>query len=128
MTQPTKFRVYEHKTKTWRYDFFLQSDGVVRDALGVLEPQNHTVVLFTGLHDKNGKEIWEGDMVRYKGSEAGLLLDAQVAFIDGCFVATVPAEWKTQSDIYAQLPLSTPVALEVIGNIYENPELTTNAS
>ena len=64
-----------------------------------------TVGQFTGLHDKNGKEIWESDIVKYQNR---FLLE--VKFTCGIFHAgTVEGE---------RLELC-----EIIGNIYENPEL-----
>jgi hypothetical protein len=78
----------------------------------------HTSMLplqFTGLHDKNGKEIYEGDICRFDVREGGVGepayhgLVGQVGFSFGCY---------TIGDF-----LSHYHSLEVIGNIYENPEL-----
>ena len=80
----------------------------------------------TGLHDKNGKEIFEGDIVkRYRSpffkakweyqietvikEEASLLLGREF----GKNFGTIPFN----------SPFAKSVLLEVIGNIYENPEL-----
>lgn len=67
---------------------------------------------FTGLLDKNGKEIYEGDVVKscdnqYDGSTFKDLLQV-VEFTEGSFV---PVSERHSS------------CFEVIGNIYENPEL-----
>ena len=72
----------------------------------------------TGLHDKNGKEIYEGDILsfasNYARSKNGkyLPLGRIVEFIDGSFCID-------------HLPISGGnfLAYEVIGNIYENPKL-----
>jgi hypothetical protein len=61
----------------------------------------------TGLHDKNGKEIFEGDIVRLTHKQRPKLL--QVVFESGRF-----DHWETMD----AFRLHT----EVIGNIYQNPE------
>ena len=67
---------------------------------------------FTGLLDKNGKEIYEGDIIQ---NEFGKKI---VTWCDGGFYCD---EEKTIMRIYFWLlELSK---IKVIGNIYENPEL-----
>jgi len=69
---------------------------------------------FTGLLDKNGKEIYEGDIIANK-----LELDeaAEVKFFEGAFWAGT----KTYRDKLLRLYIHDD--WKVIGNIYENPEL-----
>ena len=59
---------------------------------------------FTGLKDKNGKEIYEGDIFRYRGDVK--VLDDIAAFYWANFEGLLDNKY-----------------IEVIGNIYENPEL-----
>lgn len=69
---------------------------------------------FTGLHDKNGKEIYEGDIVR--NDQRGWNV---VVYKAPQFEATVS---ETQSCMYT---IQWWEKVEVIGNIHENPELLT---
>lgn len=66
---------------------------------------------FTGLKDKNGKEVWEGD----KGWDINDDF-YEIKFVDGCFVAVM------NGDVIVDLS-EVAEDIEVIGNIYENPEL-----
>lgn len=77
------------------------------------------VMQYTGLKDKGGKEIWEGDVVRCTTnfSTKTQALKTEVTYEQGMF----GVKWKEHSG-NEMLKLSA-FETEVIGNIYENPEL-----
>ena len=95
--------------------------------------ESDTVGQFTGLLDKNGKEIYEGDIVRKRDLTFGLKFDGVVVYNSeiGCFRIHSENNGVTMrmgfeaSDVYNDGQCTVPVKYdyEVIGNIYDNPEL-----
>ena len=73
-----------------------------------------SVSQFTGLKDIEGKEIYEGDII------LGYNNPHVVTFADGAFYLT----YKNSSVRLSR----TCGALKIIGNIFENPELTQTTS
>ena len=73
---------------------------------------------YTGLKDMNGKEIYEGDVIALDGG--GELYNFSVEFEDGCF--GIRTNGKDFAELKYYIDMSF-VEAEIIGNIYENPEL-----
>ncbi len=84
-----------------------------------------TVGQYIGRKDKNGKEIYEGDV--FEAEEPRFESDInkyQVEFQDGSFIGT---DIINKVEIYTLKEWTDKEAtLEIIGNVWENPELLTN--
>jgi uncharacterized phage protein (TIGR01671 family) len=93
--------------------YYLDEDGSSSTCTVLVE--NIVLMQYTGLHDKNGKEIYEGDILSfydYKGIVRFGLHDDMV--YNGWYVETPTAQCELNESFQFA---------EIIGNIYENPEL-----
>lgn len=84
---------------------------------------NWVLMQFTGLHDKNGKKIFEGDIL--KSDTDNRLLAWKVMFKDGCFgIRNIGIDG---SENYAEFhAINSPYYFSdriIIGNIYECPQI-----
>lgn len=119
----------------WVYGSFLQvehEDGSFttaifhkKDACGDAEVYPATIGQYTGLKDKNGKRIFEGDIVYVTGlmPHPTWGYDSVTGVVEWCGGA-FEVEGKANDDYvpYGLLYDSCDACREIIGNIHDNPE------
>ncbi len=123
-----RFRGCDAETGDWHYGYYYRG---LRNHIIIDEDKKEHVVIgdsvtwSIGLTDKNGKEIFGGDIVRFwtqstRGSISGITEvveyhdGAWMPFWDGKYIQDEQGDWFEDNTI------------EVIGNIYENQDLLTN--
>ena len=136
MNRPIKFRVWDKITNQylqelgiyyWHIPYSLDGEEITGEAnlVGLselLKHDNFVTQQYTGLTDKNGKEIYEGDIVQYNQNSSYDNMDFIAKWSDD------KLGFIFQSNSGEQLVNQTPHLnrfkhLEVVGNIFENPEL-----
>lgn len=119
-----KFRVWDKEEKTMFPPATLEEivdnidmglpvsiDGWRCDGDNLGDRDRFVWLQYTGLKDKNGKEIYDGDVIETGGARGGIV--GKVVYIEEGFSIECELGYE---DFYWD-------TLEVIGNIYENPEL-----
>ncbi len=142
MSRVIKFRAWDGANMTddvcpWRWDFVITKNwhkctesngpglfgsGGTEGTFEVPGKSFKEVMQFTGLSDKNGIEIFEGDIVERSGHKY------TVKYMPGSFVLAIGGRPVEMSELIERYTKGSAVAfyfegLTVLGNIYQNPEL-----
>lgn len=134
MNRELKFRAWDSRTKKWLFGheypnlggFSIKGEVMLFgeysrffESIPIEDWDRIILMQFTGLHDKNGKYIYESDILFHHAHERKTVMK----WVDGfcCFAGeTIDDTVKWEYNYYQRIDQKS---LEVIGNIYENPEL-----
>jgi uncharacterized phage protein (TIGR01671 family) len=122
MQRVIKFRVWDKERKSFLHQIDIDSDIIYADTKWYIHggnalDDNYVMQQYTGMKDKNSKEIYEGDIIKYP-IPVGWTTNSlhredhrvdEVKFITGCFI---PDIWRTVVD-----------DCEVIGNVFEKEKI-----
>lgn len=113
MNRELKFRVWDYRQN--RLEYFELADITVPGRL--LTQDKFPVQQHIDLKDNNGKEIYEGDLVRFGYTENKVFF-GEVKWLEdrAAFGVVSGKAFQTMEDLMDYMPL-----LEVVGNIYELP-------
>lgn len=119
MTREIVFRGKRTDTGEWVYGY-LADESYINDIntidLSSIEVDPDTVGQYTGLKDRDGKEIYEGDIIVQRGYSG--MRPMLVQFESGAFVTGSHKGSSTP-----KRPMLIQSRCKMIGNIHDNPEL-----
>lgn len=117
MSRELKFRVWDTFHKQWIGACAIELDGTIIDVHNAIPETNCIAQQYTGLKDKNGKEIYEGDIVKWGD------LNYLVEWND------IAYKWQGRCPYYHTYHHPTTENFRdlmngvIVGNIFENSEL-----
>ena len=117
-----RFRAWDKETKTMNgmAEIYRNRNQEIE-----LRPRDEDIILMqsTGLKDKNGKEIFEGDVIAIEVDDTEMPINARV-FQNSKIGVLMFHVFEDNEDVpMVELLEDNSVAFEILGNIYENPEL-----
>ncbi len=128
-SRPLKFRLWLNKESRYLYQDgynFMVSEGKAytpMDYDGGLEELDGVIEQFTGLQDKNGKEIYEGDIIETFTSQVSMFKGRQLFQIKWLLDTANFIIWKDNACWWTITKEYMNNHCSVIGNTHQNKEL-----
>lgn len=121
------FRIFDTKNKEWVNKFFIDNFNNLlicndRKEFFILDKNRFVITQSTGLVDRNGKEIFEGDIVEIKEND-GRRVSYKIIKYSKYNVAFYYTNMNSKTFYASFTEIDEGFNVEVIGNIYENEEL-----
>ena len=127
-----KYRVWDKRFSEFVEDFFVSEDGKIykktKDTsygFAISRETSDKIILMqsTGLFDKNGKEIFEGDIIQYQNTKVPSA-DSKgiIKYFDNWAMFGIDVEHNEPRALFFN-GLADHISLEVVGNVHENSEL-----
>lgn len=120
MSRVLKFRMYDEKYNTWVKDpvFIYPSTNVAKQGIAIQQ--------YIGLKDKNGIEIYEGDYINFSCNWTVCLGDKDIVDYKNQYVHyddTIASFVFGDREEFTILDKIMPETIEIVGNVFDNPEL-----
>ena len=129
-----KYKLWDKENKefledTWETEYAVLKNGNIieiydngfGEGYSISDLENIEVLQFTGLQDRNGKEIYEGNILKYNFPYDGRLKHVSpVKFLETEASFGIKDRYENEIPLYR---ITANNYFEVVGNIYENPEL-----
>lgn len=124
-----RFRAWDTTNKEMHYSIGLPSDMKLNESIKVVQAGGWILMQYTGLKDKNGKEIYEGDILATSNSDPEYdIWDKEEHGYISVYWNEETAGFSCRGDWTPDLDgkdesIYSMEFVEVIGNIYENKDL-----
>ncbi|EAA0138233.1 YopX family protein [Listeria monocytogenes] len=105
---------------------YLDMDSHYHGFISEIEIDLKTIGQYTGLKDKNGKKIFEGDIVAFSEDDFHVFNSQVECFSEDGYPAfdiKVPSTYYFDSNVFSEVSMTGLYEIEIIGNIHENLDL-----